>query len=151
MSLLRDDNVMWIHQFETSTDLTPEQLWPVLADVARWPTVDHNIERLEIHDVPAAGVAFTLKPKGGPTLSFRIGSFDAPTRYSDICRMPLATMETIHELLPGPPTTVRVRIEITGLLAALWGRLVGRTHAAGLPAQTARILARARTRDGALG
>jgi Polyketide cyclase / dehydrase and lipid transport len=140
-----DDKTMWTHQFETSTDLTPEQLWPVLADVARWPAVDHNIERLDIEEDPAAGVAFTLKPKGGPTLSFRIGCFEAPTRYSDICRMPLATMETIHELVPGPPTTVRVRIEIKGLFAPLWARLVGRTHAAGLPAQTARILTRARS------
>lgn len=135
---------MWTHRFETTTELTPEQLWPVLADVAKWPAVDHNIERLDIREQPAPGVAFTLKPKGGPTLSFRIGQFEPPTRYSDICRMPLATMETVHELVPGPVTTVRVRIEIAGLLAPLWGRLVGRTHAAGLPAQTARILARAR-------
>jgi hypothetical protein len=58
--------------------------------------------------------------------------------------MPLATMEAIHELVPGPPTTVRVRIEITGLLAPLWGRLVGWKHATGLPSQTDRIVARAR-------
>lgn len=138
------DFTMWTHLFETTTDLTPAQLWPVLADVAQWPVVDHNIERLDIREAPAPGVAFTLKPKGGPTLSFRIGHFEAPARYSDICRMPLASMETVHELVPGPATTVRVRIEITGWLAPLWGRLVGRTHAAGLPAQTARIVARAR-------
>jgi hypothetical protein len=136
---------MWTHHFEATTDLTPAQLWPVLADVAQWPVVDHNIERLDILEAPAPGVAFRLKPKGGPTLSFRIGHFDAPTRYSDVCRMPLATMETVHELVAGPATTVRVRIEITGWLAPLWGRLVGRKHAAGLPAQTERFLARART------
>lgn len=138
------DTAMWIHRFEHTTDLTPAQIWPVLADVAQWPAVDHNIERLTIAQAPAPGVAFTLKPRGGPTLSFRIGHFEAPTRYSDICRLPLATMETVHELVPGPTTTMRVRIEITGWLAPLWGRLVGRTHAAGLPAQTARLLARAR-------
>ncbi len=139
------DNAMWMHQFVTTTDLTPAQIWPALADVARWPTVDHNIECLVIESEPAPGVRFTLKPKGGPTLSFRIGRFEAPTQYSDICRMPLATMETVHELMAGPITTVRVRIEIVGLLAPLWGRLVGRTHASGLPAQTERLLARART------
>jgi hypothetical protein len=137
-------DAMWTHRFETSTDLTPEELWPVLADVARWPEVDHNIEGLVIQEEPAPGVVFRLKPKGGPTLSFRIGRFEAPRCYSDLCRMPLATMETIHELVPGPATTVRVRIEITGLLAPLWGRLVGRKHAAGLPSQTDRVVARAR-------
>ncbi|MEA5392158.1 SRPBCC family protein [Cyanobium gracile UHCC 0139] len=135
---------MWTHRFETTTDLTPEELWPVLADVPRWPEVDHGIERLVIRQEPGPGVTFTLKPKGGPTLSFRIGHFEAPTRYSDLCRLPLATMETVHELVPGPSTTVRVRLAIQGPLAPLWGRLVGRTHAAGLPLQTDRMVARAR-------
>lgn len=135
---------MWCAVYEETTDLTPAQLWPVLADVARWPEVDTNIARLDIREAPAPGVTFRLTPRGGPTLAFRIGHFEAPTRYSDICTMPLARMETIHELVPGARTTMRVRVEIRGLLAPLWGRLVGRTHVAGLPAQTARIIAQAR-------
>jgi hypothetical protein len=53
-------------------------------------------------------------------------------------------METRHLLLPGARTTVRVEIEIRGPMAWFWGRTVGRKHAQGLPAQTARILAAAR-------
>jgi hypothetical protein len=44
-------------------------------------------------------------------------------------------------------TTIRVDIEIEGLLAKFWGRVVGQKHAAGLPAQTARIIAGARSRS----
>ena len=136
---------MWQHDFEHRTDLPVAAIWPILADVARWAEVDHNIERIKIDAPPGVGVPFTLKPKGGPTLSFVIGDFVAPTTYSDICRMPLARMKTLHSLeAAGPGTVMRVRITITGPLARLWGRMVGRTHAAGLPAQTERILAAAR-------
>jgi hypothetical protein len=134
---------MWHHRFETRSDLRPEQIWPVIADVASWGQVDHNIERLVIEHAPTVGVPFTLKPKGGPTLKFVIGDFVPPYRYSDICKMPFASMKTLHTLEAGSRTVIRVDIEISGPLSALWGRLVGRKHADGLPAQTARILARA--------
>ncbi len=138
---------MWHHRYEETTTLTCEELWPVLADVARWPEVDHNIAYLTIEGQPGAGVPFVLKPKGGPRLDFVIGEFEAPSRYADVCRMPLATMRTRHTLIPdGQGTRIRVDIEITGPLAAVWGRLVGRRHAAGLPAQTARFIAGARAR-----
>jgi hypothetical protein len=140
---------MWTATYEETTELTPPQIWPIIADIARWPEVDTNIERLEIAVPPAPGAQFRLKPRGGPTLGFRVGHFDAPTRYSDVCKMLLATMETFHELESSPnddgKTRVRVRVEIRGLLAPLWALLVGRKHVAGIPAQTARILARART------
>jgi hypothetical protein len=38
-------------------------------------------------------------------------------------------------------TRLKVDIEITGPLSRFWGFMAGRKHAAGLPAQTARILA----------
>jgi hypothetical protein len=136
---------MWQHDFEHGTDLPVAAIWPILADVARWAEVDHNIERIEIAEAPAVGVLFRLKPKGGPMLRFVIGDFTAPTTYSDICRMPMARMKTLHVLEPeGTGTRLRVRITITGPLAWFWGRVVGRTHAAGLTAQTAGILTAAR-------
>ncbi|MCU0908342.1 MAG: hypothetical protein MUF73_13055 [Rhodobacteraceae bacterium] len=91
-----------------------------------------------------------LKPKGGPRLHFVIGVFDAPTGDADVCRMPFGTMRTRHPLVPQPGgTLIRVETEITGLLAPLWGRLVGQRHAAGLPAQTARFIAGAQARKAA--
>jgi hypothetical protein len=135
---------MWQHAHEETTDIPREAIWAVIADVARWPEVDRNIERLVIDAAPAPGVPFTLKPRGGPTLRFTIGRFEAPGLYSDLCRMPGAVMETRHLLLPGARTTVRVEIEIRGPMAWFWGWTVGRKHARGLPAQTARILAAAR-------
>ncbi len=138
----------WTHRFEHITEVSPEQLWPVLADVARWPEVDRNIDWLRIAEAPAPGVRFVLKPKGGPKLHFTIGSFAAPGRYSDICQLPFARMHTRHTLQPQDRgTRIQVEIEIEGPLAIPWGWIVGRRHAAGLPAQTERFIAGARARS----
>jgi hypothetical protein len=131
---------MWHHTFEQKTDIAPGKIWAVLADVAGWASVDHNIERIQISEPPGVGVPFKLKPKGGPTLSFVIGDFKPPNAYSDVCRMFLASMKTLHTIEAGNQTTVRVTIEITGPLAGFWGYVVGRKHAAGIPALTQRML-----------
>jgi len=138
----------WTHRFEQLTEVSPEQLWPVLADVARWPELDRNIDWLRIAEAPAPGVRFVLKPRGGPRLSFTIGLFEAPGRYSDICQLLLARMHTRHSLQPADRgTRIVVEIEIEGPLARVWGWLVGRRHAAGLPAQTERFIVGARARS----
>lgn len=138
---------MWTHFFQQRTELTCEQLWPILADVARWPESDRNIDYVEIDRAASSGTTFTLKVRNGPRLNFIITEFEQPHRYADVCRMPLARMQTRHTLIPTPDgTTIRVDIEIKGQLASLWGRLVGRKHVTGLPAQTDRLIATARAR-----
>lgn len=130
-------STMWQHTYRQKTNLEPRQIWPVLADISRWPKIDPNIEYVEINDTPNSGVGFVLKPKGGPKLRFRIGLFDPPRVYSDICTMPLAEMHTVHEIANGE-LVASIRIE--GLLSSLWGLVVGRKHAHGLPLLTERLL-----------
>ena len=141
---------MWQHSFETTTALAPEQIWPVIADVASWAEVDHNIASIQVDGTPAVGTGFRLKPKGGPTLKFKITAFDPPHSYADCCRIPGASMTTWHRILAttslGEPTRIVVEIIVIGPLAWFWGPVAASKHAAGLPAQTERILARARSR-----
>lgn len=136
---------MWTHTYQQQTDLTVDSLWCVLANISGWAEIDENIETISIEEVPARGSKFFLKTKGGPRLEFTIGDFDPPTTYSDICHMPFAKMKTTHRLLSGEVTTIDIQITIEGKLSQLWGILVGRKHAGGLPAQTQRFIAAART------
>jgi hypothetical protein len=137
---IMDIYLMWQHRFEKATELKPNQIWPILADVANWAQVDQNIDFVKVKGTPQVGTKFVLKPKGGPKLNFTIGDFAPPTTYSDVCKMPFASMKTLHTLIPGDVTIVRVDIVISGPLSRLWGLMVGRKHAQGLPAQTERIL-----------
>lgn len=139
---------MWQHRFEKMTELQPEQIWPVIADIAGWAAVDHNIAWLEVEGTPAVGTHFRLRPKGGPALRFEVVHFDPPRLYADLCRMPGAAMTTRHRLHPSVEpsggTHIVVEIDVTGPLAWFWGPIAAAKHAAGLPRQTDQILARAR-------
>lgn len=136
----------WTHRFVATTELPAEYLWPVLVDVAGWPACDPQIERIEVEGEVRAGSTFTLKPRGGPTLRFEVAELTPPARWADRCRMPGAVMTTTHALHAAEQTTIEVTIQITGPLARVWGWLVGRQHARGLPAQTDRFVAEARRR-----
>jgi hypothetical protein len=129
---------MWTHHFEQKTNLPVEKLWTVIADVAGWVNIDHNIDKLEISEIPKQGTKFNLKPKGGPTLKFIIDTFNPPSEYADLCAMPGAKMKTLHtfEKINDNETLIKVDIEIYGTISWLWGRLVGKKHASGLPKQT---------------
>lgn len=136
---------MWRHVFESRTRVPIDALWAVLSDIPKWPNIDTQIERIEVDGAPKLGTTFRLKPRGGPTLSLVVDRFEPPNTYADLCSMPLAKMRTTHELLDdGEETVIRVTIEIFGLLAPVWSRIVGRQHANGLRAQTERFVARAR-------
>lgn len=137
---------MWTHHFEEHVQLPVAPLWKVLANVAGWVDIDHNIEKLVINQPPALGTPFVLKPKGAPSLKFIIETFQAPTHYADLCSMPGAKMRTLHTLvrLNEHETKIMVDIEIKGPLAWFWGATVGKNHAAGLSAQTNRFVAAAK-------
>lgn len=135
---------MWIHHYQQKTDLAPEELWHVLANISGWADIDKNIENISVEGIPAKGSKFVLKPKGGPRLTFVVGDFDPPSTYSDICQMPFATMKTTHCLSRKDVTTIDIQIVIEGLLSPIWGFLVGQKHANGLPAQTRRFIAAAK-------
>jgi hypothetical protein len=136
---------MWTHHYQQQTDLSAEVLWSVLSNISGWAEIDENIETIGVEGVPAKNSRFVLKPKGGPRLSFRICDFDPPETYSDVCQMPFSTMKTTHRLLKGDVTTIDIQIVIEGMLSPLWGLLVGRKHANGLPEQTKRFIAAARS------
>ena len=136
---------MWTHTSTEMTDVPIAHLWSVLADIQRWPEVDTQIEAIDVRGEPQVGKRFKLEPIGGPTLSLVVDRFDPPNTNADICFMPFAKMRTTHQLTPkGDMTEIRVEIEIFGLLAPVWSRLVGQKHANGLAAQTKRFVARAR-------
>lgn len=147
---------MWTHQYQQKTELTAHELWPVIANIDGWAEIDENIESISVEGLPVEGTQFFLKPRGGPKLAFIVDTFQPPTVYSDVCTMllgtmPLATMKTTHQFSShGHGTIIDIQISIKGPLAPLWGVLVGRKHASGLPRQTQLFIQAAQELKGSL-
>lgn len=128
--------------YETKSDLPPEQLYRALADVARWPEWDDEIEAIEIDGTAEAGCIFALKPRGRDAVRLRVETMVEPYRFADLAYLPLARMRTEHSFIPTPDgTLVRNTVEITGLLASFWDRPLAQSYAEGAARQTRRFLA----------
>jgi hypothetical protein len=129
---------------ETFVAAAAEPIYRALLDVARWPEWDDELDRVTIASPAVAGALFTLRPKGGPNVRMKIVAAEPARRFVDCALLPLARIETAHELLPQPGgTLVRSVIMVSGPLGFLWDRLVARKLAEGAHAQTLRLGAHA--------
>jgi hypothetical protein len=125
---------------ETVVDAAAEPIYQALLDVAHWPAWDDELERVTIAGPVVAGASFTLRPNGGPNVRMRIVAAEPARRFVDCAVLPLARIETTHELLPqAGGTLVRSTIAVSGPLGFLWDRLVARKLADGAHAQTLRL------------
>jgi uncharacterized protein YndB with AHSA1/START domain len=126
----------YIHETVVSTP--PESLFRAITDINHWPRWDPELESIEHDGALAPGTRFFLTPRGGPRVRMSIEKAEAPSCFSDLSHLPLATLRTVHEFLPAPGggTRVRLTLEVFGPLGFLWDRLVVRKQAAGAEAQT---------------
>src|SRR6516162_3458904 len=133
-----------IHEF--TLDIDRHRLFRALADLKRWPEWDDDIEAVEDEGAPDAGSRFTLRLKDGSAVTLTVAAIEPPSIFVDQAKLPLARMQSRHELLPSEGGVTRLRhvITLSGPLAWLWDRLVARKIVQGLPRQTERMAAYAR-------
>lgn len=125
------------YTYETIVETPPDKLYAAITDISRWPVWALKLEQTTHDGSLQPGAPFTLKPKGGPTVKLTVEVARANAVFSDLAQLPLAKMRTRHEFEPVElGTRVRVTIEVFGLLAFLWDRVVARPQAVGLADRT---------------
>ena len=124
--------------YTTMTDISADRLYRAITDIPSWPVWDGDIEGTQHDGRLAPGAPFTLKPKGGPTVSMEIVEAAAPTRFVDLAHLPLAKIRTSHSFTPvADAVRIDVSIEVWGPLGFLWDRIVARKQAAPRPSRLA--------------
>jgi hypothetical protein len=101
-------------------------VYALYADVARWTDWDPDIKSASIDGAFASGSTGVIVPKGGPKSNVVFKNVVPHRGFQVECRLPLCTMRFEHELhtrSDGTEATHRVVFE--GLLAPLFGRLIG--------------------------
>ena len=127
------------HQTRCSTD--PDRLYRAITNIGRWPEWGGDLEWTRIETPAMTGASFTLKPKGGPEVAMLVEAAEAPHRFVDLAKLPLARMRTSHEFTSvGHETLITIVIEVFGPLAFLWDRIVARPQAADTARQTQRLI-----------
>lgn len=113
-----------------TTTLTPEALWPVLADVRGWPdwlpTVD-AVQPVEPGRPEEVGASYVVEQPGLPRATWTVTAWEPGRSFTWESRSPGVVTTGRHVLEPtAAGTTVRLSITWTGPLAPLVRLLLGR-------------------------
>ena len=105
------------------------------ADMDSWPEWDEAIAWTRLDGPFAAGSTGTLKPKGGPKVSFVIETLEPDSEFTDVSSMPGAKLRIRHlvAVQDDDRTRVDIAVSIDGPLGWLWGRILGKGIAASTP------------------
>ena len=110
-----------------------------------WHTWDQDIEWAKLVEPFTEGSHFELKPRSGPKVKIALRHIKHEESFTDFCRFPLARMYSVHEMRATQGALEVVHsVRVEGLLAHLWWKLVGKNVAAGMPAQSKAMIAKAK-------
>jgi uncharacterized protein YndB with AHSA1/START domain len=127
-------------QFEASTSIAAPAatVFALYADVAGWPSWDPDLKAASLQGAFASGVIGEVVPHGGPKSALHFVEVVPNKSVRMECKLPLAKMHFDYELqTQGNNTVATHRTTFSGLLAPIWGRLIGSGMKKSLPAALA--------------
>lgn len=126
---------MWSTKHTERTSASAADLWQHYCQPVRWPEWDHGTRRVTLDGPFHEGTRGSLKPAKGPATRFTLTQVTPEVGFTNASRLPLTQMEFSHriEVLDDGATAFTHRVTLTGPLAPLFSRVIGRTIAAELP------------------
>jgi hypothetical protein len=116
-------------QFEASTQINASSaaVFSLYANVAGWPTWDPDVKAASLEGAFVSGAQGVIAPKGGPKSAIVFTEVVKDRKFTAQCKLPLCVMRFEHVLdeMQGSGTTATHRVIFEGMLAPLFGRLIG--------------------------
>ena len=116
-------------KFEQSISINsnPAAIYTVYQNVSDWPIWDPETEAAALDGEFAVGSEGKVKPKGAPVSKITLTEVTPDKSFTVECNLPLCKMLFIHELNEiDEGTEVVNQVVFTGLLAPIFGRLIGK-------------------------
>lgn len=116
-------------KFEASTQINASNatVFSLYANVSKWSTWDPDVKAASLEGSFVSGAKGIIEPKGGPKSEIVFTEVVDHKKFTAQCKLPLCVMRFEHELNDhqeaGTKATHRVVFE--GLLAPIFGRLIG--------------------------
>jgi Polyketide cyclase / dehydrase and lipid transport len=127
---------------------SPEQVWALWTDPSVWP--GGPIATAKLHGAFEVGGKITTRVRGYPAGTSTITRIESPRLWIGVAKTPGLTMTYEHVIEPAAAGSVLTeRAIITGRLAAVVARLIGRRLESTLAATTAHAAAVAEARAAA--
>jgi uncharacterized protein YndB with AHSA1/START domain len=116
-------------QFEASTQINAPSaaVFALYSNVSGWPTWDPDVKMASLTGAFVSGARGVIVPNGGPKSEIVFTEVLTDKGFTAQCKLPLCVMRFEHELqdLNGTGTRATHRVIFKGLLAPLFGRLIG--------------------------
>jgi hypothetical protein len=123
-------------QIEASIQInTPAAtIFALYENVAQWPSWDTEVKSASIQGAFASGAKGEIVPHGAPKSDVVFSEVIRNRSFTVDCKLPLCLMRFEHELLEqGGGTRATHRVVFDGLLAPVFGRLIGSGMRKSLP------------------
>ena len=146
----------WTYSETVPTTATREQIWDMWRDAETWPAWDSELDWVNLGGEFAKGTKGRMKPSRGPEIDFVLDEVIPNQSFSNKAQLPLTTMMFRHEYLSpsdtGQTAQARHSVTMTGMLAPLFGRVIGSTFRTHLRAAMLELVRRASSaRPGGVG
>lgn len=91
---------MWTTEHGIETTASPEAIWRVWSEVARWPGLDGDFARIEISGPFAVGSTTSMTHTGEDTVELRITEVSEPDLFVDEADLGNAVVRTVRRIDP---------------------------------------------------
>lgn len=116
-------------QFEASTQINASTatVFSLYANVPDWSTWDPDVKSASLTGAFVSGARGVIVPHGGPKSEIIFTEVVQGKKFTAQCKLPLCLMRFEHELddVKGAGTKATHRVIFEGLLAPVFGRLIG--------------------------
>ncbi|MDX2013379.1 MAG: SRPBCC family protein [Myxococcaceae bacterium] len=136
---------------EAETRASPDAIWRVWTDVARWPAWDTELESARLNSAFEAGATGVLKGRGNPESGFVIEAVNVGSSYRFVTQLPLGGRLVIDRTLTPLERGTRFRhdVRFEGFGGAVLSLFLGGRYREALPGVLARIQALAEGEEAA--
>lgn len=117
----------WQFSETINTNASPQEVWSIWTDAHNWPVWDTELEWVKLEGPFVEGAIGTMKPRGAPDVEFVLTNVEENRQFVDLAKLPLTRIAFIHRYETAADGTGRImhKVEMNGLLAPLFGRLIG--------------------------
>ncbi len=116
------------------TSASPAQIWAIWIDVERWSEWDTELLDSHLESFFQLRAIGKLTPKKGQVSTFRISQFSEGKSYTFTVKLPLCRLNVYRHLQSRSDwTEFTHEVSFQGLLAFVFGLLLGRKFQAALP------------------
>jgi Polyketide cyclase / dehydrase and lipid transport len=134
---------MWTYEHSHTVNASPAVIWPLYADVSRWPSWDADMERVDLDAGFLVGSTGVMHVRGFGPVPFALTVVEPEQRFADVSNLDGGIILSFeHTLVPNADNSATVithRVTIDGPSADQVGPQMGAGISEGIPDSMASI------------